>query len=340
MMTLEELEAVWASLQPPSSADAISGRRASGLPPERPAYLALDGRARRHFIIEAPDDTRPVTTRQTRGLEVTTGRFRVGSNPEALYIDLACTDGAQNSTFSAVVEDLLRSLRVPQGSLRDVVVGTLARWRAFWSAKPGTMTREEALGLFGELWFLRRWLAPVTMATIERWQVTQDARHDFQGQAASVEVKTAATATRSGPIHHIASLDQLADAEQGQLYLFSLQACDDALASDNLRTVVEGLTTELRNSPGALTLFNEKLASRGYTPADTQTSLRPLRILAERLYLVTEGFPRILRASFIAGLPQGVLDITYAIDLAGCQAWLVAESPTDPSVRSLFPSAF
>jgi hypothetical protein len=335
-VTLDELESSWSALQPPATPDGISGRRAAGLPAERPVYLAVDSRRRRHLLVQVPDDTAPVSQRETRSLEVTTARFQVGSNPESLYVDLICTDSAQHPTFSAIAQDLIRSLRHAPGPLRDSIVSALARWRAFWTVKAGGMSREEALGLFGELWFLRRWLGAVNGAAVRRWQATDSARHDFQWPSASVEVKTAATQVVGPPVHRIGSLEQLADPEQGQLYLFSLQVCEDALAGNSLHSVVASLTAELQTDFQSLSEFTDKLAARGYSPADQQAPSRPLRILAERLYRVAADFPRLTRQSFQpGGVPPGIRGMEYEIDLAVCEPWLVASAPTDTAAAQL-----
>lgn len=334
-MTPEELEASWSSLRPPAVPGAISGRRATGLPADRPVYLAVDSRSRRHLLIQVPDTTAAVNHRDTRSLEVTTSRFQVGPNPEALYVDLACTDSSQQATFSAIAQDLIRSVRQSPGPLRDSILDALARWRAFWSVKSAAMNREEALGLFGELWFLRRWLGPAVRSAISRWQATDAARHDFQWPALSVEVKTATTQSATPPVHRIVSLEQLADPERGQLYLFSLQVCDDALAANTLHALVASLTADLQADFQALADFNDKLARRGYSPADQQAPTRTLRILAERLYRIDPAFPRLVRQTFPAGLPAGIAEIEYTIDLTSCGAWLVATSPDSaPQLRA------
>lgn len=335
-MNLEELESTWAALQPPATPDAISGRRAAGLPADRPVYIAVDSRHRRHLLIHVPEDTPAVRQRETRSLEVATARFQVGSNPESLYVDLMCTDSAQHGTFSAIAQDLIRSVRQTPGPLRDSILSALARWRAFWTVKSTGMSREEALGLFGELWFLRRWLGMVNAATMRRWQATASARHDFQWSSCSVEVKTATTQSAGPPIHRIASLEQLADPEQGQLYLFSLQVCDDALAANTLHSLVASLTADLQADFQALSEFNDKLAARGYSPSDQQAPTRPLRIIAERLYHVRDGFPRLTRRMFESlSLPAGVVAVEYSLDLGRCDEWLVAGSESDIGARFL-----
>ena len=335
-MTLEEMETAWSSLETPPFPEGVSGKRAPGMPLERAAYLAVDGRGRRHLLILVPDNTTPFVQRETRGLEVTTARFQVGSNPEALYVDLVCIDHAQNPTFSAVSQDMLRTLASPHGLLRDDIISALARWRAFWSTRADGMSKEDALGLFGELWFMRRWLSPVSAEIVGRWQATENARHDFQWAEVSIEVKATASRSPGGPTHSISSLDQLDNPEQGQLFLFSLQVSEDALAVNSLHSLVEGLVIELHHDFQALANLNDKLASRGYSPADRTAPARKFRVLAERLYRVDEGFPRITRETFQpVGLPSGVVDVGYTIDLAACQQWLMATDPTDEGVSFL-----
>jgi hypothetical protein len=297
--------------------------------------VSLDGAGLRHLLVPVPDDTDLVTLGETRGLQVSTERFQVGGHPEALYIDLACLDHAQNPTFSAVAEDLLISLNESAASARDAVIGALSRWKAFWSSRTAGLSKEEALGLFGELWFLRRWMGPPSRTALSRWMVTARARHDFQWKAASVEVKTAATISPGGPIHDIANLDQLDNPVTGQLYLFSLQVVDDALATNTLVGLIETLVRDLRDDGQGLTLLNEKLAERGYNPADAASYQRRLRIVAERLFIVGKGFPRLTRATFSPGLPPGIDDVTYSLATSACDQWLVAESPLDEAVSSL-----
>lgn len=329
-MNLDDLEAAWASLSPPGTSGGIAGRRATGLPHDRPVYLAVDGRGHRHLLVQVPDGTPAISQKETRSLQVSTSRFEVGSNPESLYVDLACVDSSQNPTFSAVAQDLIRTLRSSHGPVRDIVLSAIARWRAFWSSRTGGLSREETIGLFGELWFMSRWLGPVTSSVIDHWQVTSGARHDFQWPAASFEIKTAVSSAAGEPIHRITNLDQLADPEHGDLYLFSLQVREDALSANTLHTLVERIAAELDDDFQGLTTFNEKLAVRGYTPADTQHAARPLRILAERLYRVADGFPRLTMASFESiGLPSGITDVTYGINLAGFSAYLLAVSPME-----------
>ncbi len=334
-MNLEDLETSWGTLEAPESPDGISGRRATGMPRSQPVYLGLDAREHRHLLIQVPDNTPPLSQQRTRGLEVTTARRRVGVDPEALYVDLACVDPAQNPTFNAVAEDLLRVLLRPHGSARDVIISTLSRWRTFWSTGAEGMSRERSLKLFGELWFMQKWLAPVTPRVLEGWKGGQGSQYDYRWPAAAVEVKVSEGRSNEEVQHLISSLDQMDDPQLGRLFLFSLQVREDAVATDSLHSLVHGLAAGL-NDPRALADLDRRLAMRGYSAGDRSGGARKLRIVSENLYRVEDGFPRITRRSLQSGgLPAGVVKLGYTVSMAACQPWLVARSPSDPGAAAL-----
>lgn len=333
-MTYEELELLWTTLQTPTLPDIIIGKRVSGLPAEQPVYLAIDSLQRRHLLIQIASLTMPKFQKETRGLEVRTGKFVIGSNPEAVYIDCICTDSIQHSTFSAFVLDLIRSLSPVADTLVNSILDTIDRWHSFWAAKTQSLSREDALGLFGELWFLRQWLGFSNNLVLTYWQATEPARHDFQCPSVSVEVKTAATQSTNAPRHIITSLEQLTDPEQGELYLFSLQVCDDALAVNSLKNLVTAITEDLKGNFQALDEFAKKLKNRNYS-SECQFTSRKLRILGERLYHVTSTFPRIIRNSFGPdGIPSAIHRISYELDLAVCDKWLITKHPKN--IKNLF----
>lgn len=335
-MNLEEMETSWGTLQPPESPEGVSGRRATGMPRGQPVYLAIDAQERRHLLIQVPDNTAPISQQQTRGLEVSASRYRMGSDPEALYVDLVCVDQAQNPTFCAVAEDLLRVMARPHGRARDVIISALSRWRTFWSTGSEGMSRERALKLFGELWFMRRWLAPVSAEVLGSWQAADDARYDYQWPAVSVEVKAAESKGHEEAQHLVSSLEQMDDPEEGRLFLFSLQLHEDTLAADSLHGLVDGLAAEIKDDPRALADLDRKLSLQGYSAGDRTSPARRLRVVAERLYRVEDGFPRITRRMLQAGgLPAGVTKLGYTLDMGVCQPWLVAAAPTDPGASCL-----
>jgi hypothetical protein len=127
-------------------------------------------------------------------------------------------------------------------------------------------------------------------------------------------------------VHRIANLDQLADPDSGQLYLFSLQLMPDALAANTLPGLVRQARDRLTDQPAYLVVLLEKLAAARYNPAHDARYQQPYRVVAEELYKITARFPRLTRAVFAGGLPQGVDNVSYTLDLATCGDYLVADS--------------
>ncbi|HET8722288.1 MAG TPA: PD-(D/E)XK motif protein, partial [Nitrospira sp.] len=229
----------WAELVPPLEPDALSAVRLAGLPTSVSAYAAIDFDGRRHFLVALEKDVDELNEATTRGLRVSTREWIV-SGTGGIYVDLACTDVSLYDTFDAVVLQVAENVARYPRDPRRAVTDALARWRRFWTLE-ANLSREAQTGLIGEMWFLSRWMRPLTAAKFASWFGPDASRHDFQTVQLSVEVKT--TASRTGPlIHRIGSLEQLADPASGAFYLFSLRIADDPIASNTLATLVDGLS--------------------------------------------------------------------------------------------------
>ncbi|MBX9791311.1 MAG: PD-(D/E)XK motif protein [Pirellulales bacterium] len=328
----DSLLETWRALTPPLIRTELAGRRAPGLPATRTVFLAIDGAARRHLLVQATESQRPLESHDTRGLQVVTETVRIESNPENRFIDIVCLDPSQERLFATLAEDLLDCLAKSALPENDAVAQTISRWRAFWTVKSGTFTAEQATGLFGELWFLHRWIGATGHS---RWMVTAGARHDFQWSESSVEVKTAHAASVATATHPIVSLDQLDKPVSGQLYLFSLLVLEDALSSNTLDGLVVTISRELEDAPASLAAFRDKLATYGYVPSDSPHSQKCLRVVREALYSVKDDFPRLTHHTFPDGVPAGVGDIKYSLSLSACEPWHIASRPTEPAAAFL-----
>ena len=329
-MTPSDLEKIWSDL-PRAQFGQLSGIRAPRLPPHVPVYVAVDSERRRQLLVVLPSGVEPLEETVTRGLEVRTDELRVGGSSAQTYIQLICLQPGHYSTFAALAASIVAGIETDPSDPKAAVTRCLDRWRSFWTVDQSGLTREQALGLFGELWFLLRWMGLLSSTSIARWQGPLGARHDFQWPAASVEVKTAASGSGTLPIHFIANLDQLDASEVGQLYLFSLHVADDALAANSLPILVGQITAALDRDPDGLVSFSERLAKCGYNPAESTRYARPLRVLSEELYRVDDSFPKLTTHSFPSGLPAGVGEVSYSLAMSACLPWRVAIAPTDIS---------
>ena len=207
-MTGDDLDKVWAELPSPAPGE-LSGIRASGLPLQSPVYIVVDRARTRQLMVAMAEGAEALRSTTTRGLEVTTDELRIGDSPLRRYIRLVCLNASHHATFAALCSSIVAGVLRDPADPKAAVVRCLDRWRSFWVVDQSGLTREQALGLFGELWFLYRWSGPVSISSLARWQGPLGARHDFQWPVASIEVKASASVSGAGATHFIASLDQL-----------------------------------------------------------------------------------------------------------------------------------
>jgi hypothetical protein len=319
---MPEPDSIWSSLTQPST-----GLRARPHPTCPDVWLAVDSTGHRHLLVRAVNGDTEETLLTTRGLRATLDRLSFEDEREGVWADITCLEPALNDTFVAVADDLANEILHSDGDLLAAVRRTLRTWQWFWGIDPNRLSTEAAIGLFGELWFLERW-APFPDA-VETWLGPTGHRHDFSAPALSVEVKATRTTTDGPARHRITNLDQLDAPETGQLLLFSLQVVADPNAANTLPVIVDRIRRRLQGRTDLLGLVQERLALAGWTPAAVSQHLQPWRVVAEELYRVDEGFPRLTRATFAGGVPAGIDDIGYTLDLAACASWRLATRPTE-----------
>ncbi len=195
-------EELWEGLKPPTVPGDLDGRT----PPDRTeddVKAAVDHLGRLHLLIEADEDDTEITETPIRGLNVTLDTLRVGDREPARYHDLSCADEALVKNFLVLVKDVLNE--IDSGPPRAVIISVLRRWRRFWSNRPGELSDEEIIGLFGELWFLEHWIGPPSLSAVQTWFGPDRNRHDFIWPAATVEVKATRAHSDGAATHAISS---------------------------------------------------------------------------------------------------------------------------------------
>ena len=319
-MTPEQFQVRWRELPIPTSAGQLEANEVelgSGV------WVARDHSDRQHLLVRVPEDVTLDDT-GTHGLGVAVARHGIPNEVDAAYIDLVCLEPAVAATFAAVAADIAtEAVQAGPDARRTRVISALNKWRWFWGVDPTRLSASDAIGLFGELWFLIRW-AGVSADSVQAWDASNGARHDFQWLTQSVEIKTT---SRAGPVvHTVQHLEQLDDAETGDLYLVSLRVARDALAANTLHSLVAVAIAELNSQPVARAELLTKLGQRGYTPVGRDQSALPYRIVEETLYKVAGDFPRLTRDSFPDGLPSGITSVSYQLDMSACNDWQVGTS--------------
>lgn len=320
---------IWARL----SVEGLQGNALRGclaVPDVTDRLLAgIDAAGRRHLLILLNQTDADFHDSQSRGISVITQELAIPDHAPGRYLDITCLDISGYETFNLIGGELAAQLSGSEESASQVVSRVLAKWRRFWGQAPRhLLSREEQLGLFAELWFLRVWLIPMVglSVAVQRWRGPFGSRHDFEWAGKSVEVK--ATSSVHERVHRIHGLDQLLQPETGVLLLFSQRLREEAGATNSLPNLVASCREQLADEAHSLSQFEDALIQVGYSDADVdEYSQLRLRVVEEGLYQVQADFPRLTKSELCDGLLPGVRDVNYEIILDGFAHLCIARLP-------------
>jgi len=289
---------------------------------------ALDSANHRHLLIPLEPTDADYADVQSRGIRALTKELAVrGLKPER-YLDMECLDASGYPAFDIIGGEIADDLKAGGKSPSEIVRRVLAKWRRFWGQLPQQLlSKEEQIGLFAELWFLSVWLLPKFGTEIVlTWRGPWASRHDFEWPDKSVEVK-ATTSTR-GRVHKIHGITQLEEPATGPLFLFSVCLREEAGAIDSLPGLIENCRKQIGGSDDALTRFESALVKSGYSPLfqDEYAKLK-LRVIEGALFRVNNDFPKITTTSFPSGIPSGIEQIDYEINLNSFDNLIVSNNP-------------
>jgi hypothetical protein len=302
---------------------AAPGRRSDVL-------IAVDASANRFVLVEIPvGEPRELLERTSRGIAVQVVEMLVEDRQLRSFVEIACLERHGHVALDVVIGELVEALEAGAsiGTVR-LVQNVLAKWRRFWAGvSQGQLSKPEQIGLFGELWFLSRWLMPSVEPNLAlgMWRGPMGARNDFECLGLAIEVKTS---SRVDGLHVIHGIEQLLPPDGGMLYLFSASVREEASANDSLSTLVREIRDLLSADFDALGRFETLIYAARYEDAHAiEYSKLKLRVRAQELYRVAAGFPRLVPESLVGGVPAGVGSISYELSLAAAQSSLIATTP-------------
>ncbi len=330
---------VWSQLERSRpNGDELLGRQAAPDASHR-LLAAVDSRGRRHILVALDPADPQFRDTSSRGLTVLTQELVLAGHPNARYIDMACEDVLGHNMFDLIAGEMAQRLHSAQENPAEIVSRVLAKWRRFWGQLPRQMlSREAQIGLFTELWFLTYWLLPAVGATvsIRMWRGPLGARHDFERPSLSIEAK--GTASTRGRLHKINGLQQLDPPQGGELLFFSLRLREEAGATNTLPLLIQACRQRVAIDPDAEGIFETTLSTAGYLAThEEEYSKTRWRVIEDILLSTRHGFPRIHAELFESGIPAGVEEIEYTINLSTFENLVVAAKPGD-AVNLLRPS--
>lgn len=303
--------------------------------------IGVDALQRRHLLVQIPLlEPIDLCERSTKGISLLTVEMKLDNGAYANFIDVVCLESHGHAALDIILFEIAAALdsgaSIDRISLVKNVVG---KWRRFWSGvNPGLLSKEEQIGLFGELWFLQNWLGPSVgyPLAVRAWRGPLGSRHDFEATRVGIEIKTC---SRLDVVHSIHGVEQLVEPVGGTLFLMSLAVRDEASSTDSLVSLITSIRNLLENDYEALSHFDSCIYSAGYSDElDAEYAKLRLRVRSEELYRVAPGFPRIVPESFCEALPPSITAIQYELSLAGAIPWRVADN--SPSATQLLRDFF
>ncbi len=334
MMT--KIEKIWQELEGDSSLySGLLYKRYSGkIIPD--VYVALKAPERlrciaAHLGISFEFDTK--TWNKFRDIKIQ--RIPDEKNKDKQFLVIMLLSNNHMDVFSTLCEDLILKIAgvTEEKSLVQELITRLERWHLLFEKLGRQGLSEEAQrGLYGELYFLRKFLNECTDAEycINSWRGSEKAVQDFQYSDWAVETKT--TSGKNQQKLHISSERQLDTKLVPDIFLIHLSLEIRENYGETLNNIVEELTNILSDSLAALSVFRLKLLEAGYFNHHyNEYEEKGYSIRQENIYRITDDFPRITENM----IPAGVGDVRYSLILSANESWLTEEEQLFEKIKNV-----
>lgn len=227
--------------------------------------------------------------------------------------------------FSVLCEDLIDSIKLEsdEKQLTRTLLNRFEKWKSLFSRLNSSgLTPEEQRGLFGELYFLRKFFQNSSnfQHILDSWVGPSGEIRDFQMNNWALEVKT--THGNNHQKVQISSERQLDNTHLDKLFLYHISLEKVQESGESLNTIVSSLYDILNKDIIALNRFRSKLYEVGYF--EHQANLyndTGYYIRQDNFYRVTDNFPRIQENE----IRNGVGDVKYSIIMSDCKDYAESE---------------
>jgi hypothetical protein len=311
MNVVEELNAKWnEATQTNRSGHEWRGVALSISSPVRLLAAVREPDERIALLVEGPMSAAPLLKPhfETQGLSLAEQR-RPSENVFRLAVTLERSE--LKDVFEALCSDLVLVVSVVTTpvSAFAAVTKRLEAWQACLRSRNGALSREEQVGLLGELTVLRIVAEMVGhSAGVEAWKGPLNGIHDFVSSGEVIEVKSV---LGIGTHLHISHIDQLEFSGLSSLTIVRVRF-RQGHDGKSLPSHVESIRREIADSsPATVPEFEDRLLRAGYLDVDAPLYSSALFIQEDLCcYTVDKRFPRLARAT----IPTAIVDGSYTID--------------------------
>lgn len=235
--------------------------------------------------------------------------------------------------FAVLCEDLISCIatEINERKIVKEILNRFEKWKTLFSkmAMPG-LCPEEQRGLFGELYFLRKFLKINTnhSAVITSWVGAEKEAQDFQNHSWGVEIKTTCGKTPQKIL--ISNERQLDTNHLDNLFLYHIALEPLQNSGETLNMIVDSIEEILKTEMILLNKFRNKLYEAGYF--ESQRNLYNdigYIVRYDNYYEVENDFPRIEEKD----IRNGVRDVKYSITIPQCSPFEITEIDVFTRIR-------
>lgn len=278
--------------------------------------LSEEGNYRLAFLTENP----PIIIDSTAHLKVT--QWAECENVYWTVFELLIPSAKQ--VYFVLCDNLIktilgcRSEEIAMSSVKN----RFTSWKKLFKNPSSDMTEELYKGLFGELYFLKKWMLVhySSDVAVNAWSGPDKTSKDYSVGTDWYEVKTVSTNSETVKI---TSLTQLDSSCAGKLILVKTEKMSKEY--DDGECSVEQLLAFILNKISDETIkdaFIEKIANYGYNFENSNTNFHKYRVSSLNFYRVDESFPKITHKE----VPYNeVVKIQYELSISGLEKYLEGE---------------
>jgi len=236
-------------------------------------------------------------------------------HPTKKLLLISLADNSLSSIFAVLCEDLFNSISdvSEEKELVKSLQNRFLKWKELFElAKSPGLSPEKQIGLFGELFLLKKLFEETgkTEECLNIWVGPDTGIRDFEKDNNAIEVKT--TQTHNHQKIRISSERQLDTTLLENLFLFHLSLERRNGSENSLIQIVYELFSIIGDNKLFSNILNRKLISVGYFKHhESYYENVSYLVRGEDFYSVTEKFPRIEEKD----LMKGVGDVKYSIVL-------------------------
>ena len=257
---------------------------------------------------------------QTQFFELGGIRLYQARGQNGLLLVLSLEDVDRRDLFVALCADLIAaSVGFDAESGLSAFLARLDAWRLFLRDRRSGLSREETVGLLGELVVLDEILKR-DASLLPSWRAPNDGLHDFEIAGHALEVKTRLGGSSQ---LRISTLDQLDASGLRALNLVHVKLVEtpQGVTVSSLASSIAGRLVD----DAARRQFDNALLQRGLMPDDDTARMRPaVTTRSIDVYEVNDQFPRLAREM----IPPAVIEASYVLSLSAIASFATDASRT------------